>query len=87
MTSLLMVRSPLISSTPGDLRPGQGLRPPPSVPVTLVHGTDDNRVPIGMSQVFKSVGSFEIPGGGHSGLIDPQSLVWPRVLAAFTGHR
>ena len=57
--------------------------PPPPVPVTLVHGTADEQVPVGMSRAF-GVGSLvEIPGAGHFDLIDPESRAWHRVVAAF----
>jgi len=59
--------------------------PPPPVPVTLVHGTEDDRVPLAMSQAFKVGRLIEIPGAGHFDLIDPQSLAWPRVLSALAG--
>lgn len=57
--------------------------PPPPVPVTLVHGTADDRVPVSMSQTFKVGRLIEIPGAGHFDLIDPESGAWPQVLAAF----
>jgi acetyl esterase/lipase len=59
--------------------------PPPSVPVTLVHGTEDDNVPVGMSRAFKAGRLIEIPGADHFDLIDPQSLAWPRVLSVLTG--
>jgi len=59
--------------------------PPPRVPVTLVHGTEDDRVPLAMSQAFKTGRLIEIPGAGHFDLIDPQSPAWPRVLSALAG--
>jgi acetyl esterase/lipase len=59
--------------------------PPPPVPVTLVHGTEDDNVPVGMSRAFKVGRLIEIPGAGHFDLIDPQSLAWPRVLSVLTG--
>jgi len=59
--------------------------PPPPVPVTLVHGTEDDRVPLAMSRAFKVGRLIEIPGAGHFDLIDPQSLAWPRVLSALAG--
>lgn len=59
--------------------------PPPPVPVTLVHGTEDDRVPIAMSHAFPVGRLIEIPGAGHFDLIDPQSLAWPRVLSALAG--
>ena len=59
-----------------------GILTPPSVPVTLVHGTADDRVPVGMSQAFPVGRLIEIPGAGHFDLIDPHSTAWPQVLAA-----
>jgi acetyl esterase/lipase len=55
--------------------------PPPPVPVTLVHGTEDDNVPVGMSRAFKAGRLIEIPGADHFDLIDPRSLAWPRVLS------
>jgi acetyl esterase/lipase len=57
--------------------------PPPAVPVTLLHGTDDDRVPIEVSRSYaERTGAElrELPGAGHFALIDPLSPVWPRVL-------
>ena len=59
--------------------------PPPPVPVTLVHGTDDDTVPIAMSQLPRTGRLVAIPGAGHFDLIDPLSAAWPQVLAALTG--
>lgn len=59
--------------------------PPPSVPVTLVHGTGDDRVPVSMSRAFRAGRLVEIPGAGHFDLIEPQSLAWPRVLSVLAG--
>jgi pimeloyl-ACP methyl ester carboxylesterase len=59
--------------------------PPPPVPVTLVHGTADDRVPVSMSRAFPSGRLTEIPGAGHFDVIDPQSAAWPHVLAALAG--
>jgi pimeloyl-ACP methyl ester carboxylesterase len=58
---------------------------PPPVPVTLVHGTADDRVPLAMSQAFKAGRLIEIRRAGHFDLIGPQSLAWPRVLSALAG--
>jgi acetyl esterase/lipase len=55
---------------------------PASVPVTLVHGIDDDRVPVGMSRAFPVGHLVEIPGAGHFDLIDPRSAAWPHVLTA-----
>jgi acetyl esterase/lipase len=62
-----------------------GALTPPSVPVTLVHGTDDDRVPVGMSRATGIGRLTELPGAGHFDLVDPHSRYWPRVLAALTG--
>jgi acetyl esterase/lipase len=61
--------------------------PAPPVPVTLVHGIDDDTVPLRMSQVFTAGHLIEIPGAGHFDLIDPQSRAWPRVLSVLAGTR
>jgi acetyl esterase/lipase len=55
---------------------------PPSVPITLVHGTADDRVPVGMSRAFGAGRLIELVGAGHFDLIDPHSPFWPQVLAA-----
>jgi acetyl esterase/lipase len=55
--------------------------PAPPVPVTLVHGVDDDTVPLRMSQAFAAGRLIEIPGAGHYDLIDPQSPAWPGVLS------
>ena len=61
--------------------------PAPPVPVTLVHGSDDDIVPLRMSQAFTAGRLVEIPGAGHFDLIDPQSPAWPRVLSVLAGTR
>jgi acetyl esterase/lipase len=63
---------------------------PLGVPVTLVHGTLDDRVPVAMSREYAAratragdpVTLVELPGSGHFGVIDPLSPDWPPVLAA-----
>jgi acetyl esterase/lipase len=65
---------------------------PLGVPVTLVHGTEDDQVPIEMSRAYAaraaragdSVTLAELPGVEHYGLIDPLSPAWPHVLTAIT---
>jgi acetyl esterase/lipase len=59
--------------------------PSPAVPVTLVHGTEDDQVPVAMSRAFTAGRLIEIPGAGHFDLIDPQSLAWPAVLSVLEG--
>ena len=64
---------------------------PLGVPVHIVHGTADDRVPFAMSRSFAeraraagdSVQLDVLPGGGHFDVIDPLSGAWPAVLAAF----
>ena len=59
--------------------------PAPPVPVTLVHGIDDDTVPLRMSQAFSAGHLVEIPGADHFDLIDPQSRAWPQVLSVLAG--
>jgi acetyl esterase/lipase len=64
---------------------------PLGVPVHIVHGTADDRVPFTMSREFAAraqaagdpVTLDVVAGGGHFGVIDPLSADWPVVLAAF----
>ncbi|MGP7997976.1 MAG: alpha/beta hydrolase family protein [Streptosporangiaceae bacterium] len=64
---------------------------PLGVPVQVVHGTADNRVPFAMSREFAeraraagdAVQLDVLPGGGHFDVIDPLSRAWPAVLGAF----
>jgi acetyl esterase/lipase len=59
--------------------------PPPTVPVTLLHGTMDERVPVEVSRSYAGRTGAELrelPGAGHFALIDPLSDVWPRVFDA-----
>ena len=61
------------------------------VPLRLVHGTADNRVPHEMSSRYAARAQAAgddavcdtVPGAGHFDVIDPQSGAWPHVLAAF----
>ncbi len=64
---------------------------PLGVPVRIVHGTADDRVPFEMSQSFAArdraagdpVQLDVLDEGGHFDVIDPLSAAWPVVLAAF----
>jgi dipeptidyl aminopeptidase/acylaminoacyl peptidase len=64
---------------------------PAGLPVTLVHGTADDRVPWDKSRDFgeraraagDQVRILLLPGTGHFELIDPLSAVWPAVAAEF----
>jgi acetyl esterase/lipase len=77
----------LMGGLPGDVPERYAVADPaamprPSVPVTLVHGTADDRVPVAMSRLTSRGQLIEIPGAGHFDLIDPASAAWPQVLAA-----
>ena len=79
----------LMGGLPGDVPERYAVADPaalprPRVPVTLVHGTADDRVPVAMSRLTPSGRLIEIEGAGHFDLIDPDSAAWPQVLAALT---
>ena len=59
--------------------------PRPRVPVTLVHGTADDRVPVAMSRLTPSGRLIEIEGAGHFDLIDPPAA--ERDAAALAVHQ
>src|SRR5918992_1740346 len=55
------------------------VRPPPGVPVLLVHGTADDRVPVDYSRSYAAASGceyLELAGAGHFELIDPRSREW-----------
>jgi acetyl esterase/lipase len=64
---------------------------PVGIPVGLVHGTSDDRVPWQQSRDYgqrasaagDQVRCMLLPGIGHFELIDPLSTAWPAVLAEF----
>jgi acetyl esterase/lipase len=65
-----------------DLDPAQ--LPAPAGRVRILHGTGDGIVPIGVSASYvrRHPGAVLTPvDGGHFGLIDPASPLWPTVLA------
>ncbi len=63
---------------------------PLGVPQVLVHGTEDDTVPVSMSEDFCARGREQgddvrcvtLPGAGHFEVIDPRSREWPHVVAA-----
>ncbi len=68
-----------------DLDPAR--QPDPATPVTIVHGTADEIVPLALGRSY--VGAH--PGarlvevdGGHFVVIDPRSAAWPALLAALS---
>lgn len=55
----------------------------PGVPVTVLHGTDDDRVPLAVSESYAAghdVRLVPLPGVDHFAPIDPESAVWPVLL-------
>jgi acetyl esterase/lipase len=67
---------------------------PLGLPVSLLHGTADDRVPWEQSRDFGErarvvgdrVSCVLLPGVGHFELIDPLSAAWPAVEAEFRGR-
>jgi hypothetical protein len=58
-------------------------RLPLRVPVLLVHGDGDDRVPVDYSRSFAAASGcdyLELAGTGHFELIDPRSREWGRVV-------
>ncbi len=63
---------------------------PIGVPVVLVHGTADDRVPIAQSEDYAEVASaagddvelIAVAGADHFSVLDPTSQLWTRALAA-----
>ncbi|WP_042364911.1 alpha/beta hydrolase [Streptacidiphilus neutrinimicus] len=63
---------------------------PLGVPVTLIHGADDDDVPPTMSRAYAQAARkagdethlVELEGVEHFGVIDPTSPAWPHLLAA-----
>lgn len=63
---------------------------PSGVPHLLVHGTEDENVPVTMSETYHaasicaggSASFLALPGTDHFDVIDPESRVWPEIAAA-----
>ncbi|MEU7587867.1 alpha/beta hydrolase [Micromonospora sp. NPDC049230] len=61
----------------------------------VVHGSEDQQVPVEMSRGFvaaataagSDISLVELPGCEHFGLIDPESTAWPRVVAELRSLR
>jgi acetyl esterase/lipase len=58
---------------------------PATIPVTVLHGAEDDRVPVDLSRRLAVDELVELRGVEHFGLIDPLSPAWPHVLAAVRG--
>lgn len=57
---------------------------PAACPVVLVHGSDDEAVPVQTARDYAAgragVRLLELPGTGHFDVIDPASAAWPAVV-------
>lgn len=70
-------------------------RLPLGVPALLVHGTEDDRVPLRQSRDFaaaaRAAGTdcelLELAGADHFDVIDPRTAWWPSILAALARLR
>jgi acetyl esterase/lipase len=77
-----------LASRYADCDPAELL--PLGVPVTLIHGAEDDSVPPAMSRAYADaaraagddVRLVELDGVEHFGVIDPASVAWPHLLAA-----
>jgi acetyl esterase/lipase len=62
----------------------------PAVPVIIVHGAEDDVVPVAVSRVYAWEGMklIELPGVEHYAVIDPDSSAWSAVVGALgaIGH-
>ncbi|ADD39833.1 alpha/beta hydrolase family protein [Stackebrandtia nassauensis] len=70
---------------PAEYAEADPMRRELGVPVMVVHGEADDRVPVQMSRdyvVRRKAELRELPGIGHFEVIDPQSTIWPEVLDA-----
>jgi len=71
--------------------PGHLLADRPACEVVVVHGCEDQVVPVGHSRGLVArhpfVGLRALPGVEHFGLIDPESEAWPVVLSAVRGEQ
>jgi acetyl esterase/lipase len=58
---------------------------PGDVEVRVLHGDEDEQVPVEMSRALQGVEYTELAGMEHFGLIDPLSAAWPHLLDAIWG--
>ena len=59
--------------------------PAPSVPVTIVHGTEDAIVPLSLAEAYvkkhTAAQLVKVADAGHFAVIDPRTAAWAAVLA------
>lgn len=69
--------------------------PAAEIPITIVHGTDDDIVPLELSESYvathRKARLVRVHGADHFAVIDPKSRAWPRIVeklqALSTTHR
>jgi pimeloyl-ACP methyl ester carboxylesterase len=58
-------------------------------PVVLLHGAEDDVVPLGQSEAYVAAHHHAelraLPATGHFALVDPTSAAWPEVVEAIRG--
>ena len=82
----------LVGGSPAEVPEGYAaadpMRLPPGIPTIVLHGDDDEEVPLELSERYAArhhgaaVRLHVIPGCGHYGLIDPEHPAFAEVLAA-----
>ena len=55
------------------------------LPITVLHGADDEVIPVEMSRALTGVEYRELPGIGHFDIIDPRTSAYSAVLEAVRG--
>lgn len=55
------------------------------VPIVVLHGAEDEVIPVAMSRALTGVEYRELPEIGHFDVIDPRTPAYPAVLAAVRG--
>jgi acetyl esterase/lipase len=71
----------------GQLAAADPMSNPPVVPAAVVHGVDDDVVPISLSRNYAAATGtrlIEVAGVNHLDLINPESIAWPSVRDAIT---
>jgi acetyl esterase/lipase len=80
----------LDGADPAEADPMVLLDRPPGASITIVHGVDDDVVPVSLSRGLverhPQVDLLEVPGD-HFGVIEPGSTAWPTVVAALDTPR